>query len=203
MKKLQDQAPKKSKAASLANDKIVVLAAFLAGAAKGYADTEDIAIQAARIAPGRFSWRKYPDQINIDTVRKRLWDAASEKKGGLLTGSEKDGWLLTESGLQFCVEHSERLKSVDATVMRRSKKEQPWATRERVRMSTEAAYTKWIEGRTNEITPIEAERFFRIDDYVVGDLRQSRISRAKDTFATDPLLSEAIEEITKKVRDRE
>jgi len=201
--KTQKSEQPNSKSSSLANDKIVVLAAFLAGAANGYADTEDIAVQAAKMAPGRFSWRKYPDQINIDTVRKRLWDAASEKKGGLLTGSEKDGWLLTESGLQFCSEHDERLKTVDATVMRRSKKEQPWATRERARMCAEAAYTKWADGQVKEVTSVEAERFFRIDDYIVGDLRQSRISRAKDTFATDPTMSEAIEEIAKKVRARE
>ena len=58
---------------TIANDKIVVLAAYLAGGAQRLVDTEDIAIKANDLAPGRFSWRKYPDQINIESVRKRLW----------------------------------------------------------------------------------------------------------------------------------
>src|SRR5256885_16251843 len=43
----------------LANHELVVLAAYLAGSASGYSDTEDIAIKANTIAPGRFAWRKY------------------------------------------------------------------------------------------------------------------------------------------------
>jgi hypothetical protein len=66
----------------LPNHELVVLAAYLAGAQSTPADTEDIAIKANVLAPGRFSWRKYKDQINIDTVRKRLWDATKAEKGG-------------------------------------------------------------------------------------------------------------------------
>jgi len=188
---------------NLSNSQIVVLAAYLADAAKGYADTEDIAIKAAKLAPGRFSWRKYPEQINIDTVRKRLWDAASEKNGRMLTGSERDGWLLTEAGLHFCQSHEKLLTVPGESTLRLSQKELSWATREKVRMQTEIAFQKWQEGRTEEIVPIEAERFFRIDDYVVGDLRRSRIKRARDIFGTDPLMIEAIQEISKKLRERD
>jgi hypothetical protein len=55
-----------------ANHELVVLATYLAGGAKAVSDTEDIAVKANELAPGRFTWRKYADQINIDTVRKRL-----------------------------------------------------------------------------------------------------------------------------------
>ena len=61
----------------LANHELVVLAAYLAGAQSNSVDTEDIAIKANDLAPGRFSWRKYKDQINIDTVRKRLFATLS------------------------------------------------------------------------------------------------------------------------------
>lgn len=202
-KMLEKKTKKAEPSAVLANDKIVVLAAFLAGASKGYADTEDIAVQAARLAPGKFSWRKYPDQINIEVVRRRLTDAATQEKGNLLTGSKKDGWLLTEAGLRFCERYRSNLNEADSDAVFRVTREQPWAARERVRMTSETAYTKWATGEVESITPVEAERFFRIDDYVVGDLRRSRISRARDTFSADTQLSEAIEAITKKVRDRE
>lgn len=187
----------------LTNSHVAVLAAYLAGASTGHADTEDIAVKAAELAPGRFSWRKYPEQINIETIRKRLWDASSEKMGRLLTGSERDGWLLTEAGLQFCREHTERLENPEGGAVRFSQKEQAWATRERVRMQAEAAFKKWQEGLVDEIKSVEAEKFFRIDDYIVGDLRRSRVKRARDIFAADQAMSEAINEIAKKVRDRD
>jgi len=187
----------------LNNAQIAVLAAYLAGASRGHADTEDVAVKAAELAPGRFSWRKYPDQINIETIRKRLWDAASDKMGRLLTGSERDGWLLTEAGLTFCQEHSGELGKTGAGEVRKSQKEQAWATRERVRMQAEVAYKKWFDGRAEEIQHVEAERFFRIDDYIVGDLRRSRINRARDIFAADSEMSQAITEIAEKVRDRD
>jgi hypothetical protein len=56
----------------LANHEIVTLAVFPLGGVTSNVDTEDVAIKANEIAPGRFTWRKYPEQINIDTVRKRL-----------------------------------------------------------------------------------------------------------------------------------
>ena len=64
----------------LSNHQIVVIAAYLVAGDSKRADTEDIAVKANQIAPGRFSWRKYPRQINIDTVRKRLWDACKPSK---------------------------------------------------------------------------------------------------------------------------
>ena len=81
--------------ATLANHEVVVLAAYLTGAESTSVDTEDIAIKANDLAPGRFGWRKYKEQINIDAVRKRLWDAAKPEKGAYLIGSDKLGWRLT------------------------------------------------------------------------------------------------------------
>ena len=189
------------KAPRLTNTHIAVLAAYLAGASKSPADTEDVAVRAAELAPGRFSWRKYPEQINIETIRKRLWDATSAKMGCMLSGSERDGWLLTEAGLKFCQENSGELSKTDEVAVRLSLKEQAWATRERIRMQAEVAFAKWRNGGVDEIRAVEAERFFRIDDYVVGDLRRLRIKRARDIFAADKAMSSAIDEIAKKVRD--
>jgi hypothetical protein len=188
--------------AKLNNQHIVVLAVFLAGGADGYVDTEDVAIEAAKLAPGRFSWRKYKDQINIDTVRKRLWDAAKNNDGPFLMGSEKEGWLLTEPGLELCKAKAPLFKSLRVDRQRLSQKEQTWTTRERARMLTEAAYQKWDAGELNSITPVEAERFFRIDDYVIGKARTVRLQRAIDAFARDPVLGKALREISSIVRER-
>jgi len=68
---------------TFSNTEIVTIAVYLLGGASNYVDTEDIAVKVDELAPGRFTWRKYSDQINIDNVRKRLSDAKNPKKGGI------------------------------------------------------------------------------------------------------------------------
>ena len=96
---------------SLSNYEIVTLAAYLLGGGSLTVDIEDIAIKANEIAPGRFAWRKYPNQINIDHVGSALREAKKPKNGSLLLGSSKEGWLLTEQGLAFAEDRAQDLKS--------------------------------------------------------------------------------------------
>ena len=70
---------------ALANHEVVTLAAYLLGGDTQKVDTEDIAVKANELAPGRFTWRKYHDQINIDTVRKRLCGTTSSAHNGVFT----------------------------------------------------------------------------------------------------------------------
>lgn len=185
---------------ALANHEVVVLAAYLSGGGASYVDTEDIAVKANEIAPGRFSWRKYKEQINIETVRKRLWDAVKTEKGGYLVGSERDGWLLTQAGLRFCKKSLRMLAQSNEPATRRSRREQTWISRERARMLAEPAYQKLITGQTKIITAVEAERFFRIDDYVVGAARRTKIVRSIGAFAADPILGDATKRLAELVR---
>jgi hypothetical protein len=67
------------KAIGLSNHEIVTLAVYLLGGGTHHIDTEDIAIRANALAPGRFTWRKYPGQINIENVRTFLSDAKKPK----------------------------------------------------------------------------------------------------------------------------
>ena len=83
------------------NIEIVTIAVYLLGGDSKYVDTEDIAIKTNELAPGRFTWRKYPEQINIDNVRKRLSDAKNVKKGGFLLGSFKKGMDSERTGPQI------------------------------------------------------------------------------------------------------
>jgi len=186
----------------LSNHEMVVLAVYVAGGQKSYTDTEDIAVRANEIAPGRFSWRKYPEQINIETVRKRLWDAAKPEKGGYLIGSERDGWLLTDAGLRFCKKNLRAIKVASPHKERFSVRERSWIDRERIRMLAEPAYQKLSTGRGCEISAVEAERFFRLDDYIVGKARKIKIQRSIDAFRTDPKLAEAVSKIAAIVREK-
>jgi hypothetical protein len=186
----------------LANHEVVVLAAFLLGAQYRHVDTEDIAMKANEIAPGRFTWRKYRSQVNIETVRKRLWDAMVPRTGAYLVGSEKSGWLLTEEGIKFAHPHCENLDSVDLSKIRQSSKERVWATRERERMAGEPAFEKFTKGDMDSITNAEAERFFRLDDYVQGKARITRIERVINHLGEDPTVGTAVHAIAGKLKVR-
>lgn len=194
--------PKRQNTLDMPNHEIVVLATYLCSGQYRYVDTEDIAMKANEIAPGRFNWRKYKDQINIDTVRKRLWDASKPEKGGYLIGSEKDGWLVTELGCQFAEANLSKLVWLDLSKIRLSRTEQGRLGRERARMMGEVAFEKFCSGKLAEITAIEAERFFRVDDYVVGDARRAKVERAKNAFANEENLLSAIKAIAEVMREK-
>jgi hypothetical protein len=185
----------------LTNHELVVLAAFLAGAQSSSLDTEDIAIKANELAPGRFSWRKYKDQINIDTVRKRLWDATKPETGAYLIGSEKSGWRLTKSGFDFAKQNFENISNIDLGRRRQSKDERASQNREIKRMQFENAFMKFTNGTQHEITKSEAERFFRLDDYVTGDSRVAKIERFKIIAADSTELLAAIDFLSGLVKE--
>jgi hypothetical protein len=178
------------------------LAAFLVGAQSSSADTEDIAVKANELAPGRFSWRKYKDQINIDTVRKRLWDATKPEKGGYLIGSERSGWRLTKAGYDFASRHVAAGQMIQPTRARASQTERAAQTRELRRMMGEPALQKFVDGNSDAITKNEAERFFRIDDYVTGKARSAKIERFRIMVADDKILAEAVESLATLVREK-
>ena len=112
-------------------------------------------------------------------MRKRLWDATKEDKGTYLIGNERAGWLVTEAGCQFAETNLAKLDWLDLSRTRLSRNEETWLGRERIRMLAETAYRKFHAGKVEEITAAEAERFFRVDDYVLGDARKGKIERAK------------------------
>jgi len=185
----------------LANHELVVLAAFLAGAQTKAVDTEDIAIKANDLAPARFSWRKYKDQINIDAVRKRLWDATKVEKGGYLIGSEKTGWRLSKAGFDFARRHSRKRATIPrADVPRVSQNERVARSREVRRMMNESAFLKYRDGDTATITKFDAERFFRLDDYVTGKIRTAKIERFRIMAANNKPLAQAIDFLATLVR---
>jgi hypothetical protein len=195
--------PKKAKSPGheLANHELVVVAAFLAGAQSQFADTEDIAVKANDLAPGRFTWRKYKNQINIETVRKRLWDATKDEKGGFLIGSEKTGWRLTKSGFDFAKKQIRR-GPITRSKQRASQAESVTRTRELRRMSSESAFNKFCSGQEESITKSEAERFFRIDDYVTGKSRSAKIERFRIIAVGNKDLTQAINFLSKLLTER-
>lgn len=179
------------KSNGLANHEIVTIAVYLQRGDIQAIDTEDVAIKAAEIAPGRFAWRKYPEQVNLDAVRKRLWDACRQDKGGYLVGSEKDGWRLTDAGTKFADENASRL---DVLSERRplSLREKRWRSRERERMLASEAFAIFVSGEAVRLGEADAKKFFRIDEHVGMQQREARVERALVFFGDDPDLGDLV-----------
>lgn len=177
---------------TLANREIVVLAVYLLGGDLRHVDTEDVAVKANELAPGRFTWRKYPGQINIDTVRKRLWEAKTVEKGALLAGSEKRGWILTEQGVEFVGRAIRQVEGLDLSGERLTPGEVRWRQRQRVRLLASEAFAKYCGGRVDSITKQDLEAFFMVDDYTEAAARTNRVLRVRRAFEADPDLGEAV-----------
>jgi hypothetical protein len=176
----------------LANYEIVTLAVFLLGGKSNPIDAEDIAFKANQIAPLRFTWKKYKEQISIDNVRKRLWDAKKPKYGAYLIGSDKQGWQLTEEGLKFAEQNMHKINQEELARKPIDRKEQRVLRSEKERMLSSVAYEKFETDNESSITIQEACAFFRIDEYVIGEARERKILRAVNSFSDDPDLKDAV-----------
>lgn len=185
----------------LSNHEIVTLATYLVGGDSRYVDTEEIAIKTNELAPGRFTWQKYKAQINLEAVRKRLWDARRKEKGAYLLGSAKKGWILTEAGLKFSKQHLNTITDTDLSRQSIDPKEKKWRQSEKARLLASEAYAKLQAGGVKTVTKREAEAFFRIDDYVTGDARQQKILRVKNIFGKDSNLGQAISQLASKIAE--
>lgn len=166
---------------------VVTLAVYLCGGDVSVADTEDVAVKANEIAPGRFTWRKYPEQINIELVRTYL--SAAKGRHGYLAGKGRDGWSLTTAGLDWVKSAGLALLDEDQSRRREERRggsvdEARWQ-RERARVTNTNAWALWLAGN-HEIPEREAEAVFRIDDYAVGRTRDLKIARMRDLFEDDP-----------------
>jgi hypothetical protein len=183
----------------LSNHEIVTLAVYLLGGDARRIDTEHIAKKANELAPGRFTWRKYSDQINIELIRAFLSDAKKPKNGKYLVGSGNEGWLITDAGLIFVKNYLPGMKGLDLSRKALSQKDRNWMRRERDRMLSSDACQKFSAGQSEQITPQDAEAFFRLDAYVTGKPREEKILRTKNLFGTDPELGPLIKTTEEKL----
>jgi hypothetical protein len=184
---------------TFSNIEIVTFALYLLGGEASFLDAEDIAVKANTLAPGRFAWRKYPDQINIRHVFKALFDAT---KSGYILGSARKGWMLSENGLAFSCKHLNDLAGVDLSRKAQSVAERQWERREHARMLNDPAFLKFQETGSDNISMGQAEAFFRLDDYVVGQARERKIVRIINAFGGDAELGAAVQALAIKVRGR-
>jgi len=175
--------PGRSGGQEFSNIDAVVLALYSLGGDREPADTEDVAMRANELAPGRFTWSKYPDQVSLEHVRVFLSDAKKKKNGNRVEGDGTRGWHLTASGTSWAKKHRSRLASV---LEERVRLDQQTKRRLRVELSRIRqlpAWEKFLDGRT--VSRREAEAVFRLSDYVRGLRRRLLIDRTTSLLQDD------------------
>jgi hypothetical protein len=177
---------------------IVALAICLLSGEGQFVDIEDIAAAANNLAPGRFTWKRYPDQIDINAVRRCLLAAAKPKNGNLVTGSMRTGWALTEHGAEFARNHEEYHHGGELLVTGLSKEESRFLAWQKKRIQAHPAYKKVAGGLAREVTSRDAESFFLLDRATQASARKQKIEQYIRCFANDPEICPVIRLIAQK-----
>ena len=187
-------------AMKLTRPEAVTLAVFVIGGADSPVDTEDVAVHVAEIAPGMFSWRKYPDFIDKEIVRVALSDARL-KKHWVVGSHDKGGWLLTPTGQEWARDNEKALN--EFTDLSFSDRDSRQLMRERSRLLISEAFEQVSAGaHISEISPDAADAFFRINVYVDGQARERKITRIENLFGNDPELGQTVQVLADIARSR-
>lgn len=184
---------------TLTRSEAAVVALYRLGGQGESVDTEDIAIELETVAPGTFSWQKFPDRTDKELVRVALSDA--RLKGGYTVGSHSKGWMLTAKGMEFARVNSPRLEDLSMT-KRQTKEEVQWE-RERARLLGTDAFSRLSAGEQPEdLSPDDVDGFFRLNIYVKGQARHTKVARIENHFSDDSDLGEVVKILAKRALER-
>jgi hypothetical protein len=141
-------------------------------------DVEDVAVEAMRLSPQRFRWRKY-DYPSLEWVRVSLNDANNKGAQLVIRGSNRYERMLTAEGSRRARELSERLGAGAPThasneVLRRK------ANAELARLEGHPAFSTWRE-----------QGWARVDAIDLADLARCSLSTAPSEFQRRLLRLEA------------
>lgn len=180
---------------SFTQEDLAVLAVYLLGGGSAPVDTEDVAIKINDLAPGRFGWRKYPENPNLELVRVVLSNCKKSKQP-LLQGKGNTGWGLTQAGLKRAREIAARSSELDLSPSAAAEKLTPpmqaRLNRERQRLMATNAWDHWKQSLTKP-TASEAKEVYRIDNYAVGPMRETKVTRLQGLFSDDEEISRFLE----------
>lgn len=179
----------------------VVAAVFNLGGKSRSVDIEDAAMEAFRLAPHRFRWRKYGDQVDLAQVRDGLSDARKPENGGLVAGDRKHGWALTPSGVQHAEILSKRLDGRAEAPEARARLDIPVLAAERHRVVNSRAIAKAQSGQIDAVTKQDVRELLRVDQYVTPEKYDQRVALVTNALADDPPLLSYVQELEQRYRD--
>jgi len=174
---------------SFSNYQIVTIAIALLGGDVEHIDREDIAIKANGIAPGKFSWRKYPNRIDLGSVGDALRDAKKAKNDELIAGNNSRGWMLSPNGFRWMSSLSKGENEISIQLKEKSSMALSSQHVERERLYRTTAYALLTDGREDEITQHDFFQFVRVNEYFKSKARERRYTIITNAVYSDEVLS--------------
>lgn len=165
---------------NLSNKHLVAVALFQLGGGEHAINTEDLAVKVAELAPGRFRWKKYPDQIDLEAVRLSVKNSLRGDTP-FVTGSMRYGWMLTPAGFDWCIRSAAQDRTTNSQV-----------TEGLALLRQTDSYKKLQQGQRDEITIHDLRRFLRVDEYTSTRRRKERVQAVINTVSGDQQLTALI-----------
>ena len=179
----------------LSGKELVTLAVYELGGESNYVDTEDVAIKAQELGPGKFCWQKYPERIDLESVKKRLFEVKDDPARGYVIGSQKKGWILTVAGLKWAKEVTRKYIAGTETVSTKpvaGSAEINRYKRERKRILGAEGWHLWLNDR-GSLTSRHARDIYRIDSYTTPTAAREKIERLNKLMVEDKEIAEFLE----------
>jgi hypothetical protein len=190
----QPPTPPRSADTSVSNTDIVLVVLDDLGGAHRTVHIEDVAEAAWQQVPARFSWpklQKYPDLDAVDVTLR-----AAKKNEGLVTGSKREGWMLTPSGIDRV---AQRRVAVSAFVVQQGRAGRTENRRERggvdsttarrlVQLRESAAATKSASDDYDAITVYDFLAYFNINQYMPAQKYKSNRQAVENLVRDDASL---------------
>ena len=170
----------------LSNYQIVTIVVALLGGDSEHVDKEDVAIKAYELAANKFSWRKYPDRIDLNAVRDALNDAKKVKNGNLIVGSNIRGWMLSRNGLKWFLSLSRLDEFKEYNFDKLMEKIIGLLNKEVERLMATQAYNLFISNRRDEIIEKEFLEFTRINKYFKIKAKERRFTIVENAIINHP-----------------
>ena len=174
------------------NSDIVIMAVYLLGGVLRHVHLEDVAMKAAELSPRRFCWKKYPEQINLESVRVTLKNESALTNRRVL-GSIRDGWMLTPNGFSWCI--TTVGVSVDQTLI-----DQLHLEVDRVKKTT--AFRKATDGRGQDVSDAEVETLLRVNEYFTDRDRRERALALANVAILDSQLHSVLSNLKERGFDK-
>ena len=184
------------------NIELVTIALYEMGGARKFIDTEDIAVQADRIDNERFKWRnkKYKEFIDKGLIVESLNAARVRKIGAFVKGNDKQGWILTTIGLDFCKSSKHKFNGKVIRKKRLSAVEKKYILREENRIMNTDAYKKYLSNDNKNITSQDIKNLFKVNDYTSAKDLDKRIIDLLDNFKDQDQIYQLINNYKKEVK---
>lgn len=178
------------------NDQVTLVALLVLGGDRAPIDTECVAVEADRLSPGRFRWRKFKAHIDLGLVRNGLQDA---RKVNLVSGGARRGWVLTPSGTKEASRLLPQLAD-PSTRERVSAEQRQWESRERARLLAQPTFQVALERGVSALSDREVLRLFKLDEYTSQERRAERLRRFGVSFNDDPELGRVVGELIRRAQ---